>query len=121
MSTIDKLKQQYDDAKPKLVNGTLTPRTGKYLIQAVTQDTIAAFKVPVAQALWSPNLSDLPNGLPVCIQLESLIHPKAIGPQIKFISELLDRSIEVEYGIIREIIGDNFNCNIYVVKWQFIE
>ena len=114
------LKRQYDAVKP-YVNGDFTPRVGKYLIYAVTSQSIGAFKgVLIAQALWSPNLGELGKGLPVEIQLLSLMHPQAMGPEVKWGNEFLDRTIEVNYGMTKEIIDANSCYNIYVVNWRFI-
>ena len=114
------LKRQYDAVKP-YVNGDLTPRVGKYLIRAVSSQSIGAFKgVPIAEGLWSPNLDELDNGLPVEIQLLSLMLPQAMGPEVKWANEFLDRTIEVNYGLTKEIIDANSCYNIYVVNWRFI-
>jgi hypothetical protein len=114
------LKRQYDAVKP-YVNGDLTPRVGKYLIRAVSSQSIGAFtNVPIAEGLWSPNLDDLEQGLPVQIQLLSLILPQATGPKVLNPSEFLDQTIEVNYGITKELTEENSCYNIYVVNWRFI-
>ena len=114
------LKKQYDLAKP-FANGNLAPRIGNYFIYAVTSQPIGIFKnVPMAEALWSINLDGLQQGLPVEIQLDSLMLPQAKGPNVKWINEFLDRTIKVNYGMTKEIRDENACYSLYVVNWQFI-
>lgn len=114
------LKRQYDAAKP-FANGTLAPRLGKYLIQSVSSQTVGAFNgVAIAEALWSPGLDDLDQGLNVQIQLVSLMLPQAIGPVVQKPEEFLGRIIEVNYGMTKEVSEEHSCYNIYVVNWRFI-
>ncbi len=114
------LKKQYNSAKP-FPNGNLAPRIGYYFIYAVTSQSIGILKgVPIAEALWSSNLDDLEQGLPVEIQLDSLMLPQAEGPNVTWINEFLDQTIKVNYGITKEIGDENACYNLYVVNWQFI-
>lgn len=114
------LKRQYDAAKP-FANGDLAPRLGKYLIQAVGSQSVGAFsEVPIANALWSPTLDCLEHGLPVTIQLVSLMLQQAIGPVVQKPEEFLDRTIEVNYGMTKEVTEEHSCYHIYVVNWRFI-
>lgn len=114
------LKRQYDAAKP-FANGDLAPRLGKYLIQAVGSQSVGAFsEVPIANGLWSPTLDGLDQGLPVIIQLVSLMLVQAIGPVVQRAEEFLGRTIEVNYGMTKEVNEEHSCNNIYVVNWRFI-
>lgn len=119
-TNLNELKQQYNAAKP-FANGDLAPRLGKYLIQAVGSQSVGAFSdVPIANGLWSPILDCLENGLPVTIQLVSLMLPQAIGPVVQKPEEFLGRIIEVNYGMTKKVTEEHSCDNIYVVNWRFI-
>ncbi|HQT23997.1 MAG: hypothetical protein B7X86_14370 [Sphingobacteriales bacterium 17-39-43] len=119
-TNLNELKQQYNAAKP-FANGDLAPRLGKYLIQAVGSQSVGAFSdVPIANGLWSPTLDCLEYGLPVTIQLVSLMLPQAIGPVIQRKEEFLGRTIEVNYGMTKELPEEHSCSSIYVVNWRFI-